>query len=748
MQSHAIRADTSNTTSSGRLRDIPTSNPAAAAIPKPGFVSRFLSRITQIITFIFMPPNPLTLTLRGLVYLITRTLLIELVEGKEMKFLIKPLIWLSGGVDNSICGEHLLMNAAVHENTRPRGTTIIMQAILEKGANPDGAPYERYLTVTTVETTGETTRETTRHIREIDPEPPLLYLAQHGTPGAIALLAKYGANLEVTDSYEETIRMYDDKTNKTTEEKVTVYNTPLFWAIAGDKNDNIAAFINAGANVNALNGDLKQTPLHKAVAYNKAEAVLLLLAAKAIVDAKDFNNNTPLHIAAIHCDEVIVNALINAGADLEAINNRGFTPLHEASLSNNTSAAAALVKAGAQVNSATANDKRESVLHLALCHRDRPENIKQDASILAILATRTNLEMRNSEGQTALHMAAAYEDIIAVRELIKAGADVNAYMETPTMSCYGLRPTALHIAARNRNETENNVEIIKALGAAGAYMDALDGYGETALHAWVKRDCLPLATALCNAGANINARIKRPGNITCDDYTVLHYAIEYNCGIEKIETLIALGADVNAVSGERERTPLHLAINKLNAPIVDVLLEAWPDIHARIYKNSFMRMLAGATLQRTVEHYEGDPLSCLLQFVADNNAVAKQYAASNPEATASIRTIENAFPRILYYARDPYEFLTRDAGEYLRSLDADKIDGAKQVLFLRALQLHPKRRTAKDENALTKFGEKDGDLSITKRVFGMLVGNDEFSQALIKPAIDKLNRHLKARHTL
>ena len=70
----------------------------------------------------------------------------------------------------------------------------------------------------------------------------------------------------------------------------------------------------------------RYTPLHFAVSYSKPEAVKVLLAAGARVNARDGAGSTPLHYAYM-ADPQIVTALIDAGAEVNATDNRGYTPL-------------------------------------------------------------------------------------------------------------------------------------------------------------------------------------------------------------------------------------------------------------------------------------------------------------------------------------------------------------------------------------------------------------------------------------
>ena len=91
-----------------------------------------------------------------------------------------------------------------------------------------------------------------------------------------------------------------------------------------------------------------ETPLHKAVAYNKTPAVVTaLLKAGAGVNARDVYGNTPLLEAANYNNLSVILALLNAGAEVNARTPKrkyggGETPLHKASRANKNPASSRL----------------------------------------------------------------------------------------------------------------------------------------------------------------------------------------------------------------------------------------------------------------------------------------------------------------------------------------------------------------------------------------------------------------------
>ncbi|AMV40288.1 acyltransferase family protein [Planctomyces sp. SH-PL62] len=100
--------------------------------------------------------------------------------------------------------------------------------------------------------------------------------------------------------------------------------------------DGIERRLASGAAVNDPDPKQGGAPLLWAAAGGRAEAVELLLARGADVNAADREGGTALHAAAFLGHEKVVEALVRAGAKLDAMNKTGNTPLDVASLDEET----------------------------------------------------------------------------------------------------------------------------------------------------------------------------------------------------------------------------------------------------------------------------------------------------------------------------------------------------------------------------------------------------------------------------
>jgi ankyrin repeat protein len=93
------------------------------------------------------------------------------------------------------------------------------------------------------------------------------------------------------------------------------------------------------------------TPLHVAASQAKPEGAKILIAHKALIDARAKDGSTPLHFAAYkrlkgHFE--VAKILLENGADANAKMNNGATPLDLAESMGNTETASLLRKYGAK----------------------------------------------------------------------------------------------------------------------------------------------------------------------------------------------------------------------------------------------------------------------------------------------------------------------------------------------------------------------------------------------------------------
>ncbi|MSO19693.1 MAG: ankyrin repeat domain-containing protein [Acidobacteria bacterium] len=150
------------------------------------------------------------------------------------------------------------------------------------------------------------------------------------------------------------------------------------------------------------------------------------------------------------------------------------------------------------------------------------------AAVDSLLTEKTDVNLPQPDGSTALAWAAHRDDTATAEQLIRAGADVNKTND------YGVTPLAL--ACTNRNAA-----MIQKLLSAGANPSAKLWNGETVLMTCVRTGSLDGVKLLLARGADVNAK----ENI--EDQTALMWAAATRSS-EITRALIERGANVHARS--------------------------------------------------------------------------------------------------------------------------------------------------------------------------------------------------------
>jgi uncharacterized protein len=268
----------------------------------------------------------------------------------------------------------------------------------------------------------------------------------------------------------------------------------------------LPAFAQAGTLVEAARND-------------DVAAALKLIDDGADVRTRSSDGTTALHWAAHHGELALANRLLKRGADANARNDYGSSPMQEAAIRGDAAMLTALLKAGA--NAETVNDEGETVL-MTVARTGKVEAakvlIKAGANVNAVESWR---------GQTALMWAASQRQPEMTRLLLESGANPNAvsalrnWARTTTAEPRPQwRPpgafTALQLAAR-----EGCAECARELVKAGANINAVSPEGITALLFAVLNARFDTAKVLIEAGADVNLADKW-------GRAPLYSAIDYN----------------------------------------------------------------------------------------------------------------------------------------------------------------------------------------------------------------------------
>ncbi len=181
---------------------------------------------------------------------------------------------------------------------------------------------------------------------------------------------------------------------------------------------------------------------------------------------------------------------------------------------------------------------------------------------------------KNEETNRKLRGAIIIGRIDEVKELIKAGADVNRKFDLGASR--DITPLFCVCAFGNANQAE----IGKLLIDAGAKVDE-KFQGATLLHITATFAGNKAVTELLIAnGLDVNAKINSMAPSEIQGSTPLHLAAGSG-KVEVVEVLIRNGAEINAKASYYHYTPLHLAALNGRKAVAELLIDKGADVNAK-----------------------------------------------------------------------------------------------------------------------------------------------------------------------
>jgi quinoprotein dehydrogenase-associated probable ABC transporter substrate-binding protein len=225
-------------------------------------------------------------------------------------------------------------------------------------------------------------------------------------------------------------------------------NKELYDAVLANDVDRALYLIGKGADVNKLD-NLGTGPLTTAARAGCIEMMQLLVEHGANVDRPDRDGTTPLMGAVVRNQAAALEFLLAHGASVDKGAPPGYTPLSIAIEEHRFDAAYALIKAGADVNAPGSKYRLTPLMIVAAEPPPETRVVKllQNHGPLdvarALLARKANLDTADSDGVTALMIAAARDNTAMIGLLLQAGAN-------PRIKSKG-GETARDIAVKNDN---------------------------------------------------------------------------------------------------------------------------------------------------------------------------------------------------------------------------------------------------------------------------------------------------------
>ena len=230
-----------------------------------------------------------------------------------------------------------------------------------------------------------------------------------------------------------------------------------FFARTGDLKSLQAALERKPEALNAMD-PLNRTPLVYAAKSGKTEVVDFLLGRKGIdIETLDEYGNTAWHWAAMYGHIGVLRLMEKYKLDVDVRDRQGNTPLH-VSLGNSFSnvhgrhaeVVRLLLSMGADPNAL--NDAHEPPLFSASTLVGRA-----DAAAALLANERTDVGLRDKDGNTALHRAIGWGAVSLVKILLDRGADPatkNKQGETPADRLAKFRTSGMQNAAAAADQIE------------------------------------------------------------------------------------------------------------------------------------------------------------------------------------------------------------------------------------------------------------------------------------------------------
>lgn len=268
-----------------------------------------------------------------------------------------------------------------------------------------------------------------------------------------------------------------------------------------------------------------------------------------LATVSDRTRSTALMYAALYADVPMMRLLIDAGADVNAKNNSGITALMWSV--DDIEKVRRLLRAGAVVDART--NLRRTALLIATTYSGNLEVVK------LLLDHGADVKSKDTYDETVLTSAAKRSDADMVRELILAGADLNARsFPLPVEPSF----TPLAWAAR-----EGNIETVKLLLEHGAADD--EKSLQTALLVACLRGATDKVRLLLEHGADPN----QPGEVWVELTPLMAAAYSDSVNHEVVRLLLKNGGDFTKENAKGQ-TALSLALQRGRTSVVEALVEA------------------------------------------------------------------------------------------------------------------------------------------------------------------------------
>lgn len=365
--------------------------------------------------------------------------------------------------------------------------------------------------------------------------------------------------------------------------------------------------IKAGANLNIVDDEKGQTPLHVAIQQSRWNLATKLIQAGADLEVRQPDGKTALHLAISMRNHEFAQLLISRGANVDRV-LRDHTPLTMAISLRCTAISAVLIDSGADPNLASRNGNTPLLAAASTGH---------DETVRYLLAHSADPSACPSQsGYTAMHMAAHKDKPHILQLLVSSGAPVDPL----DRAC----ETPLLVAAKL-----GNGDSARRLIKLGADTERIGPDGMSVLSHAVKAGDLKLVNALLDMGTRMPSLTVSRDSISDDDYQVpepqttpIHMAAQH-ARDDILLRLVSSGASMESTIFPG-RTPLHVAARHGHLSTVQLLLRLGANAHALTTHGDTVLFEASAN-QATLKYLVQQGVE--VNHRNDQGATALHYAA-------------------------------------------------------------------------------------------------------------------------